>query len=80
MIPWKRTLSAHPSIQILPYMFDDIHIRATGRPIQHIELFAFEPVTCQPRSVLRVVVLLKVYVLFVDFKVLQGAKDIIIED
>ena len=32
---------------VLPYMFDNIHVRAAGRPIQHIELFVFEPVLCQ---------------------------------
>ena len=61
-------------------MFNNIHIGATGRPIQHIELFAFEPVLCQSRSVLRIVVLLKVDVLLVDFKVLQGAKNIVVEN
>jgi hypothetical protein len=69
MIPWKRILSVHPLIQILPHTFNNIHIRATRGPIQHIKLFAYEPVLCQSGSVLWVIVLLKVNVLPVYSKI-----------
>ncbi len=80
VIAWERASGLHPSVQIVPSMFDDIHVWAAGGPIENIKLCLLEPILGDLGSVLWITVLLKVYILLVDPKVLQGPQDIIIED
>jgi hypothetical protein len=79
-IAQERALGLHPPVQIFPYMFNDIHVWTTGGPIQNIELCLLKPILSDLGSVLQITVLLKVDILLVDPKVLQGPQDVVIED
>ena len=61
-------------------MLDDVHIGAIWWPIQLINLVLLEPDSGQLGGVLRVIVLLEIYVLFLDPKVAKGPKKLVSKD
>ena len=73
----QRCSCVHPPIQIVPDILNDTHVGAIWWPIQLIDLLPPEPLHCQIRSMLQIIVLLKINRLFVDVKVTKGPKKLI---
>ena len=61
-------------------MLYNVHVGTAWCPVQHIELVFLEPFLCNPRGVLRIVVLLEIHIFFLDAEVLQGPKYVVLEN